>query len=166
MRVAIISDTHIGQRLQDFPRAFYNNLGNPDIIVHSGDFTNLYSLEKVKSLAPVFYGVQGNMDDPDVKNKLPQQQQFQLVGKKFALIHGWSSGWDLHKRVYNHFKSSQPDYILFGHSHIPFNQNYGGIRLLNPGSVSGNIYSDKGSLIIMSINGNGEIDIEFKEFKI
>ena len=166
MRVALISDTHIGQRLQDFPQVFYSILGNPDVIIHSGDFTNMYAVDTVKSLTEKFYGVQGNMDDEDVKRILPNELQFNLMGKNFALIHGWSSGWDLHKRVYNHFKESQPDYIVFGHSHIPINKNYGGIRLLNPGSVSGNLYSDKGSLILMDIEENEEPAIEFVEFKV
>ena len=166
MKLAIIADTHIGQRLQDFPQLFLELLDSPDVIIHSGDFTNVYALETIAALADTFYGVYGNMDSPAVKDMLPRELRFELNSVSFGLIHGWGAGWDLHNRVYDHFKSDRPRIIIFGHSHIPFRQNFGTTLLLNPGSVSGNLFSDKGSFLLMELSEDGEFEIVKREFEI
>ncbi len=166
MRIAIVSDTHIGQRLGNLPPVFYNLIDKPDVIIHAGDFTNVETLKEIQGLAESFYGVVGNMDNSQIGNMLPKENRFELNGVTFGLIHGWGAAGGLQDRVFEHFKDDKPQIIIFGHSHVPLQQKRGNTLLLNPGCVSGNLFSNKGSLVLMELSENGEFEIERKEFKI
>lgn len=56
-----------------------------------------------------------------------------LCGKRFFLTHG-------HRYSIEHLPdpafSGGADFILYGHTHVPLNEARGGVRCMNPGSVS------------------------------
>lgn len=157
MKIAVISDTHIDDRISWFPRGFLQTLRGFDIVIHCGDFTSLRALEAFEDF-PAFYGVAGNMDEPDVRRILPETRVVKSGGLNVGVIHGWGAPYGLAQRVYSAMLSKYPDtrfdIILCGHSHRPFEETIGGIRILNPGSVAGNIFSSHGSWGELEIDGD------------
>ncbi len=130
MTIIVVSDTH-----GDF-ETFYQIVGkNPDsdLFIHLGD--GEYEYEDVRS---VFYNkaflfVKGNND----WGNYPQNIVTELGGKKFYLCHG-----------HRFERAKMKEYLaatasvngcsvaLFGHTHVPVNEDSGGILLFNPGSTS------------------------------
>ena len=160
MRIAVVSDTHIGQRLSVFPRSFVERLDEFDGVIHCGDYTNMDALDFFRGLK-LFYGVHGNMDDTEVKQALPETLIIELEGVKIGVIHGWGPPFGLELKVLRKISETYPneklDIVLFGHTHTPLDQTIKGIRVINPGALSGNIFSKKGSWGILTIE-NGKID--------
>ena len=151
MKVLILSDTHIGQRITRLPDAVVELLPVVDAIIHAGDFTDWDTVQTL-TMYPNFYGVAGNMDDGVVKKELPEHRLFQLGGLKIALAHGWGAPISLPTRiVHRYFEKNSFDILIYGHSHIPEQHKSGSILVLNPGSVAGNTLSSKGSYAILEI---------------
>jgi len=165
IRVAIISDTHVGQRVENLSRELLEELARCDVIVHAGDYTNYKTVQELSGITKSFFGVAGNMDDEITQQKLPQTLTFEISGLTFGLMHGSGSPWGISKRIYEAFKEPRPRVIVFGHSHIPLEENRGSSLILNPGSTSGNLFSTLGSYIIMEIDTNGKFYYTKKEIK-
>ncbi len=157
IRVAVISDTHIDDRISSFPPGFIAELGGFDIVIHCGDFTTREALEKLKEF-PEFYGVAGNMDEPAVRRSLPETRILEIEGLKIGVIHGWGAPFGFTRRIFSYMREKYPDtkfdIILCGHSHKPTDEIIDGTRILNPGSVAGNIFSKYGSWGVLEIDGD------------
>ena len=52
-----------------------------------------------------------------------------LAGKRIAVVHG-----HLHTDV-RRVVAARPDYLLFGHSHVPTDEREGALRRINPGAL-------------------------------
>ncbi|MGB9561677.1 MAG: metallophosphoesterase family protein, partial [bacterium] len=153
-------------RILRMPEEVWDVAGDVDIIVHAGDYTNMDTVEEIRGLGKVFYGVCGNMDDEPVKRELPPRLEFELNGIRFALVHGRGSPWGLAQKLYAELPKEKPDILIFGHSHIPLEEKYNKTLLLNPGSVSGNLFSSCGSYIIMEVDEKGSFRYNMFEFKV
>lgn len=130
MRIGVISDTH-ARTVDELPPATLQVLGGVDLIVHAGDFTHRAVLDGLRAIGEV-RAVCGNMDSDELRGALPQQDQFILEGKTIRLLHGWGPPWGMADRVRRVFADA--DVIIFGHSHVPWNELVEGPLLLNPGS--------------------------------
>jgi len=155
VKIAVISDTHIGDRVRDFAPCFLDKLGEFDAVIHCGDITTADALHRLQNTAKSFYGVCGNMDDSIISTELPQSKIFTLANLDIGLMHGWGSPNNLGKRVLERLQNEYPkidfDIVLFGHSHRPFDKIINGVRVLNPGALSGNAFSRFGSWGILEI---------------
>ncbi len=156
MRIAVISDTHVGHRVSSFPPGFLKELAEFDAVIHCGDFTSVHALESIRDVAD-FYGVCGNMDDADVRKILPEALRLELGGITVGVMHGWGAPEGLERRVMRALSERYPDtrfdVILFGHSHSPLEVEIEGTKLFNPGSVAGNIFASTGSWGVLEIEG-------------
>ncbi|MDD5398664.1 MAG: metallophosphoesterase family protein, partial [Dehalococcoidia bacterium] len=72
IRIGVISDTHM-RHFSQLPQELVRVLGTVDLIVHAGDIVTMDVIQGLQTLAPV-QGVCGNMDLPEVRVNLPQQQ--------------------------------------------------------------------------------------------
>ncbi len=155
MRIAVISDTHIGDRVRDFIPGFLDELGKFDVVIHCGDITTMDALQRLRNSSKSFYGVCGNMDDSIVCSELGKSAVFSLADMNIGLMHGWGSPNNLGKRVLERLRYEYPerklDIVLFGHSHQIFDEIMDGVRVLNPGALSGNVYSGTRSWGILEI---------------
>lgn len=122
MRIAVISDTH-GR----FPDSVARAVREADEIWHLGDFCDLETLNAVQSLGPDFYGVLGNND---WSLELPLTLELTRGGRTFRLIH------------IPPVRRMGTDFLLHGHTHVPYDGMFGETRVLNPGSVG---RADKGA---------------------
>ncbi len=129
MRIGVISDTHV-KTIDGIPAKIFKALAEVDLIVHAGDFTEMAVLDGLKQLAEV-KAVCGNMDSSELKQILPQKESFVVCRKKVGLIHGSGGPWGIASRVRELF--SNPDLIIYGHSHEPYNQYLKGSLMFNPG---------------------------------
>jgi len=133
MRIAVLSDTH-ASGVDRIPAKTLEALAGVDLIVHAGDFTERAVLQGLKAIGEV-RAVHGNMDSAELKTLLPQKELFVLNGKTVGLTHGWGPPWGLAGRVRKLFDDA--NLVIFGHSHVPWNQTVNGTLLFNPGSARG-----------------------------
>ncbi len=164
VRIAVISDSHIGQRISTYPNKVLNAIRESDIIIHAGDHTSIDSLELLESCGDL-RAVHGNMDDVMVCSKLPPKIIFEVEGVRIGVTHGWGAPTGLAGKVVRVFDGDEkPNIVIFGHSHVPLDEIIDGIRMLNPGAVSGNLFSGKSSFGILTIDER-DIDWELIEFQ-
>jgi putative phosphoesterase len=160
-RVAVLSDSHVGQRISVYPDDFLARLKEFDLIIHAGDHTNAASYAALKSVGEIA-AVRGNMDEIELSSKLPARIVLDIEGMRVGVIHGWGSSEGLAEKVRQEFGGAEGpvDIIIFGHSHRPCDEIIAGVRMLNPGAFSGNLSSDKGSWGILTIrDGSAEWEI-------
>ena len=137
MRIAVISDTH--GRL---PEKILSLLAAADQIWHLSDFCNLSTLSACIGIGRPFYGVLGNND---FGLDLPLTLDLVRFGRTFHLIH------ILPRRL------PAADFLLFGHTHVPRDEQVGDCRLLNPGTIGKPNKGSPPSWAWLEIFENGEV---------
>ncbi len=148
MKIGILSDTHIPTVGESIPASLLKAFENVDLIIHAGDLVRLEVLDALTPLAPV-KAVYGNMDQPEVKQELPDKLRISIEGIKIGVIHGWGAPNGLSKRI----RPSFPDCncIIFGHSHSPMYQWTEGVLFLNPGSPTDKRFSPTNSFALLNV---------------
>ncbi len=132
MEICIISDTHAGS-LKELPEKLVLKLNQADMIIHAGDFTSMNLFEELRSLGTM-KAVCGNMDSSDIRNTLLPEDIFEIHGKSVALTHGTGGRVEIAERVRKMFHSD-PDIIVYGHSHNPEIRTIDGALMINPGTA-------------------------------
>jgi putative phosphoesterase len=150
MLVGVVSDTHIPKVGESLPRELPERLEGVDLILHAGDLVSLEALAQLEKIAPV-EAVCGNMDWPEVRDRLPETRVLDLEGVKVGLTHGSGAPLGIEKRVLRQF--SGVDVVVFGHTHKALVENRGGVLLLNPGSPNDTRFHPRRSLILLHIEG-------------
>lgn len=159
MIVGVIADTHIPTRAKKLPQKLLKSLKGVDLIIHAGDFVEMRILEKLEKIAKI-EAVFGNMDEEEIKLKLPGRKIIQVEEVKIGIVHGSDIPWDMNKRVPNNFRKEKIDCVVFGHTHLPRNQEIEGKLYFNPGSPTDQIFSTSNTFGILKIEGKrikGEI---------
>lgn len=135
MKIAVISDTH-WQAGKPLPSAIAHiRSTNPDHILHAGDWTNLALLDELQTIAPT-QAVAGNCDDESIAAALGYSRVITLGGINIGLTHGHLFPAKATPMSARHtFSGDDVQAVVFGHSHIPYNELTGGVLLFNPGSA-------------------------------
>ena len=148
MRVLLLSDTHIspsrpGRRLPD---AVYDLLlDGVDAILHAGDVTAPELLHELGGFAPV-HAVLGNND---VSLRLPETLQVELDGVRVAMIHDSGQKTGRLARMRRRFPGAR--LVVFGHSHIPWDEGEAGFRVFNPGSPTDKRRQPTGTIGLLDV---------------
>jgi putative phosphoesterase len=132
MRAVVLSDTHMraGGRRR-LPDAVYQVLDGADVILHAGDLVDESVLAALQSIAPT-YAVLGN-NDLALEGSLPISRDLELGGVRVAMVHDSGARQGRAARMARRFPGASV--VVFGHSHIPWNETgVGGQLLFNPGS--------------------------------
>jgi len=138
-RVLVLSDTHcdsmaqLNQRIVDVIR-------DVDAIIHAGDYTQIALVEELSNIK-AFYGVHGNMDSYEVKNRLPGKLVVSLEGFKIGVAHPPEGGppYGIKRRVKSMI-GENVEAIVFGHTHRPEVSTVEGVLFMNPGSAKPSIF--------------------------
>ncbi|MFH0960007.1 MAG: metallophosphoesterase family protein [Pseudomonadota bacterium] len=157
MKIGVLSDTHMkvpGELLDHILDDIFKEVS---LIVHAGDIVSLSVLQKLEEKNA--FAVCGNMDDFQVAGLIPQTRIIEVGNKQIGVVHGWGSKDGLRERILSRFDRQCPDIIIYGHSHVPFWGEVGGIMMFNPGSASHNMFSDDCTVGILGIE-NGRFDTE------
>jgi len=134
MRILVLADSH-----HDFAclvPVLRKQAGKADQIFHLGD-----GVEDLREAAfrgritlPRVEAVRGN---GDAEPGLPYRRLVELEGRKALLVHGHHE--DVYSgpgRVVAAAQAAGADLALFAHTHRPFYEEYKGVLVLNPGSIS------------------------------
>jgi uncharacterized protein len=134
MRVAVLSDTHSPRRWKGCPPPVAAVLEGADAILHAGDVCAAATLDELSAFAPL-HVVLGNNDGPDVAAwGAPEVAHLELGGVAIAMIHDSGAAAARPARLRRRFPHA--DLVVFGHSHIPLDEEHDGQRIFNPGSPS------------------------------
>lgn len=159
MKILIISDSHGDNNAV----ISVINKEKPEMLIHLGDVENdIFEIEQalgVPSVPAVF--IRGNCDLYD--KRLRQVAVFELKGHRFFASHGHlqRASWEYSNLVYS-AEENECDIALYGHTHVPLDEEFGDVRVLNPGSISRPRGGSKKSYIIMEMDDDGEYSVEFK----
>ena len=153
MRVAVFSDTH-GRTdgMLEAVRRF-----QPDAVCHLGDYDrDAVVLRKAFPGLPV-HSVCGNCDYAPLA---PVNLVIQLGPVRAFLTHGHLYGVDFSNadRLVYAAQEQCARLALFGHTHRPFHEDYGGVKVVNPGTAG------KGRSLtwaMLDIRDNGGIGVDF-----
>ena len=132
MRLAIVADTHMPKGKRELPERCLAELAAADLIVHLGDFSAASVLERLESLGPPVSAVHGNVDDAELRRRLPAERELELEGVRIALVHDAGPRRGRLERLRARFPDA--DAVLFAHSHLPLHEEAGGFQIFNPGS--------------------------------
>ena len=157
--IGVLSDTHIPARSDCIPHEVLSAFENVDAIIHAGDITCVNVIETLQKVAPL-HAVQGNMDEPAIKEQLPVKKVLKIGGKRIGITHGAGSPFNIKKRVIKSFENDGVDCIVFGHTHKAEKFYKNNILILNPGSVTDKIFSKTQSFAMIFINDDSTINAE------
>ena len=143
IRVAIMADTH-GVLRPEVERI----LETCDVIVHAGDFDNQMLYHKLNVDQPL-YAVRGN-NDRGRSGGLGQVNRFEIGGVKFIMAH---------ERVDIPSVLKDIQVVIFGHSHMYYQQEISGRLWLNPGSCGYKRFTLPLSMAVMTIE-DGTYEVE------
>jgi len=177
--IGVIADTHIPDRvaaLHHEVMPLFRDAGVKKIL-HAGDVSTAYVLEKLGAAAPV-YAVRGNRDILWLR-RLPAARTIEVEGVRIGITHGHGKLWNylidriyFKRHGYNHERLiprlladfPQADVIVFGHGHIPLNRWLDGQLLFNPGSPHFSGGKDLApSIGLLHINAEGKVEGELIE---
>ena len=119
-----------------------------DVIVHAGDFDNQMLYHKLNVDQPL-YAVRGN-NDRGWSGGLGQVNRFEIGGVKFIMAH---------ERVDIPSVLKDIQVVIFGHSHMYYQQEISGRLWLNPGSCGYKRFTLPLSMAVMTIE-EGTYEVE------
>ncbi|WP_440990826.1 metallophosphoesterase family protein [Haloarchaeobius baliensis] len=163
MQVAIVSDSHIPDREQEIPDEFEERIADADHVIHAGDFTSTDTLAHVRELASELTAVHGNMADPDID--LPSIASVELGGVTFVVTHGTVRSMEawydtIAETAREH--ADEPRVGIGGHTHRLEDEVHDGVRVLNPGSVTGADPATDATMLTAEV-ADGELDVTVHE---
>jgi putative phosphoesterase len=133
VRLAIISDTHMtGFGRRRLPDRCIELIAGSDLVVHAGDIMTVEALTEIEAIGPPVRAITGNMDDWDLRARLPETDTIDVDGSTLAVVHDAGPAAGRLERTRRRFPDA--DAVVFGHSHIPLHVRDGDFQLFNPGS--------------------------------
>jgi uncharacterized protein len=158
MRVVALADTHAPRRWKSCPPAVAEQLRRADLILHAGDVAVASVLDELSEYAPVL-AVLGNNDGPDVAAWGAELAlQADLEGLQVAMIHDSGAAAGRPLRMRRRFPGA--DLVVFGHSHIPLDDQSGGVRIFNPGSPTDRRRQPHGTVGVLHIDAGRLVTAE------
>ena len=138
MKIAVISDTHTNYSpptpTRPVPTGAWPYLETAEHILHAGDVCDPVLLTELASLAPVT-AVLGNCDGMDVRDwGATDAVEVELGGVRIAMVHDSGPREGRRRRMRKLFPEARV--VVFGHSHLPWNEDEDGLLLFNPGSAT------------------------------
>jgi putative phosphoesterase len=133
MRIAIVSDTHLPRGARRLPDDCVARLRAADLILHAGDLIAAPVLDELEALGPPVVAVSGNVDDAEVRRRLPERRVAEAAGARIGMVHDAGPARGRIARLSAAFPDC--DAVVFGHSHIPLHErDADGFQIFNPGS--------------------------------
>ncbi len=132
------------------PAECLRRLEGADVIFHCGDFVSADVLEELRALGPV-EAVYGNMDEPALKEALPELRVVQVEGVRIGMVHvpGPQSGRSA--RLASRFPDAQG--VVYGHTHVAERVRVAGVWILNPGSPTERRRAPSRTMLELGVDG-------------
>lgn len=178
LRIAVLADTHIPDRVNGFHPDLLPALQNNqiDLIFHCGDSTHESVLTDLKAIAPLL-AILGNRDAFFSTLDLPFKVEIGIFGKKVGLYHGYKSiqhyftdkiDYILHGYHFDHFHAvgkdlfPDADVLCFGHTHFAEIRRYPNQWVINPGSAGPNSMNGGPSWVLLEMDEQGSVNGSFQ----
>lgn len=148
IRAGILSDSHGDLVLA---KEAVQKMGQVDLLIHAGDYyRDALCLGELFGLG--YKAVAGNCDR---NYPGPEEEIFELGSYKIYLTHGHLFGVKMGlMRLYYRAVEIGADIVIFGHTHVAFNEKIDEIFFLNPGSISRH-RDGKGSFAVLDFGDFG-----------
>src|SRR3954447_1947585 len=85
--IAVIGDTHMPKGSRELPAECVAKIRGAEALIHAGDFSAASVLEQLQALCPVVLAVHGNVDDPELRRRLPESLEVELGGRTIGVVH-------------------------------------------------------------------------------
>ena len=159
MRVAVLADTHLPRGQRRLPARCVEEVRGADLVVHAGDLTSEAFLDELEAIGPPVVAVLGNVDEPALARRLPQERVLELEGGvTLAVVHDAGPAQRRAHRLAQRFDGV--DAVVFGHSHIPLHaRGRDGFQIFNPGSPTDRRRQPRHTMGIAEVSG-GRIAFE------
>ncbi|MFW5468595.1 metallophosphoesterase family protein [Knoellia sp. CPCC 206435] len=158
MRLLLLADTHLPMRARDLPVQVWEAVGAADVVIHAGDWVTPALLDALEERAARVVGVWGNNDGPELRRRLPEVARVELGGLDWGVVHETGARTRREERM----RAAYPDLdvLVFGHSHIPWDTEHDGLRLLNPGSPTDRRRQPACTFMTCTVGGGAITDLE------
>jgi putative phosphoesterase len=160
LKIGVISDTHVPRAAKAIPDEIFEIFLGADLIIHAGDIVEEVAIKQLEDIAPVI-AVHGNRDPESLKFSLPESRILELKGFRIGVLHGHGDKGTTRSRLPEFFKNETLDCIIFGHSHIPFNQIINNTLYFNPGSPTAKKRQKYPSVGIILLDSEIHASIEY-----
>lgn len=131
-RIGVISDTHI-PHYKKLPDVIWEYFAGVELLLHAGDLSMLSVLSELETIAPVV-AVQGNIEEDEVVRKLPVKREIVVGHCRIGIVHILGDAHHRERVARQEFPNARC--VVFGHTHVPWNQEHNGLLLFNPGSAT------------------------------
>jgi putative phosphoesterase len=146
--IGVISDTHIPY-FKELPKSIWEHFTGVELIIHAGDLSVLSVISELETIAPVL-AVQGNVEEDEVIRKLPIKREIVVGHCRFGVVHILGDSHNREGIARQEFPNARC--VVFGHSHIPWNQEHNGLLLFNPGSATDRRRQPKCSIGLLHVD--------------
>ena len=147
-RVAVVADTHLPRGGRRLPAACVRELERADLILHAGDVVAESVLEELGRLGPV-EAVYGNMDEPSLRDALPEERVVEVEGARIGLVHMPGPATGREARLVARFPGCAA--VVYGHTHVPQVERFGDVWILNPGSPTERRRAPVHSMLVLEV---------------
>jgi uncharacterized protein len=131
-QIGVISDTHV-PHFNKLPASIWEHFAGVELIIHAGDLSRLSVLAELETIAPVV-AVQGNIEEDEVVRKLPIKREIVVGHCRIGVVHILGDPHNREKIARREFPDARC--VVYGHTHVPWNQEHNGLLLFNPGSAT------------------------------
>jgi uncharacterized protein len=152
MMIAVIADTHMPKGRRQLPPRCLELIGQAEAVIHAGDFFAAEVLKELQGLCPVVHAVHGNVDEPALRERLPETLELAIGERSLALVHDAGPAPGRLARLRRRFPAA--DAVVFGHSHLPLHQQGEGFQIFNPGSPTERRRAPRASMGLLTCSRN------------
>ncbi len=111
-RIGLLSDTH-----SYLDASVFTYFDECEEVWHAGDIGRVGVADELEAFRP-FRAVFGNIDEPAIRSRYPEDLLFELEGVKVFMTHIGGYPGHYNKRVRNILDTERPHLYICGHSHI------------------------------------------------
>lgn len=134
MRVGLLSDTHLSNRLPELWEEVCQLFRDVDLILHAGDIVAPGVLDWLEQFAPVV-AAQGNNDYGWDDPRMAAIQRLDLEGWQLTMIHDIEpEERSIAEIVERELEGEKPEILFAGHTHIERLEHRDDLVLINSGS--------------------------------
>lgn len=130
--IVAIGDTHCREWSEVHP-GIREAVEQADVALHCGDFTYMGVVDGMRRCAKRAIVVHGNSDQVDVRKALPYAEVLEIEGVRIGVTHPSWGGPEFPLEELLPDFPEPVDAIVFGHFHVPINEERGGVLFVNPG---------------------------------
>ena len=150
-RIAVLADTHMPRGQRRLDDELLSAVRAADLVIHAGDFFGREVYEELAEIATRLVAVHGNVDEPRLRELLPERARVEIAGVTIAVIHDAGPARGRLERLRGTFPDA--DAVVFGHSHLPLHERAAGFQIFNPGSPTERRRAPERSFGVAEVDG-------------